>query len=179
MRLRSRDLAAGGDAEHTRGTPAATPSGRDGDHRQQDKPRQQRQHQDQRQQDQGLQEGERPPTPRAEATRHSGNVGSALRSLAVLLLLLCSGCSVALLSQHMGNLGIGLAAAQAPAWTKYTLNFLLSAGAEWAGMMLAARRRTVRGSTGARSSSSSNSSPHAAAPLHITRRQSTLLTVMG
>uniref|UniRef100_A0A7R9Z955 Uncharacterized protein n=1 Tax=Chlamydomonas euryale TaxID=1486919 RepID=A0A7R9Z955_9CHLO len=74
------------------------------------------------------------------------------------LLLLCTGCSVALLSQRMAAAGIVLAEAQAPAWTKYTLNFAVSAGVETIG---AARWRCNGG----------------AARLSV--RHSALLTAMG
>ena len=40
--------------------------------------------------------------------------------------LLFTGCSLALLSQHMANQGMIMNKAQLPAWTRYTLNFLIS-----------------------------------------------------
>jgi hypothetical protein len=42
------------------------------------------------------------------------------------IFLLFTGCSLALISQHMANQGMAMNQAQLPAWTRYTMNFLLS-----------------------------------------------------
>lgn len=70
--------------------------------------------------------------------------------------LLCTGSSLALLSQLMASKGVSMPQAQIPAWTKYTSNFVLSALLEGA-------------------SGSSGSSGH----MPLTRKQAVIMVVMG
>ncbi|GAX79156.1 hypothetical protein CEUSTIGMA_g6596.t1 [Chlamydomonas eustigma] len=53
---------------------------------------------------------------------HLAKSGASIYTIA----LLCTGCSLALMSQHMANQGMAMNQAQLPAWTRYTMNFLLS-----------------------------------------------------
>lgn len=92
--------------------------------------------------------------------------------------MLCTGCSLALLSQHMANQGMIMNKAQMPAWTRCTLNFLISLCVEL-GTAAAGGWSRSRPWTASMSSDRSSRTYLSVPPPGMSMRQTLALSVIG